>query len=189
MSWSVHHALMPHKHTHRTCSIAVAVAVVVFVALTFMLIANGVTNIIHWIRIRNSILSWEFQSWNCTKQFHEYSLKIHTQDWDCRAFFASSRSMCGQNANLPMWVWEFYCCFLAFFPNRVNRILSIHRSKADSARAKVAWQHPTAESTSTFINYSKDFYYSLRIWFWCVNVYETMKYILWAVEDSLCAQK
>lgn len=62
MSWSVHHALMPHKHTHRTCSIAVAVAVVVFVALTFMLIANGVTNIIHWIRIRNSILSWEFQS-------------------------------------------------------------------------------------------------------------------------------
>lgn len=35
-----------------------AVYVVVIAVLTLMLIANGVTNIIHWIKIRNSILSW-----------------------------------------------------------------------------------------------------------------------------------
>lgn len=131
-----------HTNTHtrsyaRTCSVFIVVVFVV-VALTFMLIANGVTNIIHWIKIRNSILSWEFQSWNCTKQFHDYSLK--TQDWDC-CFFASialcvvklgraRKKLIAKNANLPVWVCDFCWLFFAFLLMiRANRILSIQRSK------------------------------------------------------------
>lgn len=181
MSWSVPSRSCGHTNIQaRTCSTIAAeavdvdiIVVVFFVALTFMLIANGVTNIIHWIKIRNSIASWEFQSWNSTEQFHDYSLK--TQDWDgCVHSFAASRSMCGQhianNANIPMRACDFYCCccwwwcFFAFFAIQVNRILSIQRSKNDFASAKVAWQHPNhnMQSTSTFINYRKDFFCTIR---------------------------
>lgn len=152
-------ATQTHARTHRTCSIIVGV-VVVFVALTFMLIANGVTNIIHWIRIRNSILSWEFQSWNCTKQFHDYSLKIHKIGIAVRFFLLLlarcvvkkekiHREKC-KSPNVSMGV--LLLLLFAFFPIRVNRILSIQRSEADLARAKVAWQHPTPESTNQHIH-------------------------------------
>lgn len=76
--------------THTRAHIHSVFMVVFVVALTFMLIANGVTNIIYWIKIRNSILSWEFQSRNCTKQFHDYSI----ENTRLRLYF--NLTMCGQ---------------------------------------------------------------------------------------------
>lgn len=122
--------------------------VIVAAVLTSMLIANGVTNIFHWIKIRNSVLSWYRGNFNrnYTKPFHDCSMK--TQDWDC--FSSLSLTLCvvklrqekkliAKNANLPVSVRLFVVTFL-FLSGSSNSYI-FYRSEEVNDSTRVARQH------------------------------------------------
>lgn len=143
---SCHTRTHTHKHSYSYSHSHTHIFIIVFVALTFMLIANGVTNIIHWIKIRefHLIVGISIME-NCTKQFHDYSLQVlYTWDWDC--FFLllqfisisvvkvkkRAEKIHREKCKSPsVWACEFLLLlfFFAFFLIWVNRILSIERSK------------------------------------------------------------
>lgn len=169
------HALMPHT---QPCFVAAAAV------LTSMLIANGVTNIIQWIKIRNSFVSWEFQS-KLHKTIYSWLFYERTGLRPLPLYLRHYRnvwSYSSQKMQIVQCDWFLSLLKLcAFFPQSANNSYFIDPKKKT---IPPEWPDNLYIYNSTFINYVARiffcffYYYSLRISLCviCVNIlYKTME--------------